>query len=356
MPNSLLLLFADSRLAATVPEVYRPAVSDSQALPIPQQSPGSPREVSRLAPSPTGALHLGNARTFLVNWALARRRNWHLILRIEDLDGPRVKPGVIDLTIDLLRWLEIDWDSGPTIQSSDPTPYARAMDQLASAGKAYPSELSRSEIDAAASAPQEGTHEVRFSEAMRPAFTAGPFNDSGTNWRFATPDTAVAFTDTTAGPQVHNPARSIGDFILWTKRAQPSYQLAVVVDDHRQGVTQIVRGDDLLDSAARQLLLYRALGYTPEPAYTHLPLVLGIDGKRLAKRHGDTRLDTYRARGVSPERVIALVASWCGILDGGGRPRRLSAAEFRDRLDLSTIPRNPVQFTPEDDRWLLNDS
>jgi glutamyl-tRNA synthetase len=128
------------------------------------------------------------------------------------------------------------------------------------------------------------------------------------------------------------------------------------VDDHRQGVTQVVRGDDLLDSAARQLLLYRALGYAPEPTYTHLPLVLGHDGKRLAKRHGDTRLDTYRARGVHPHRVIALVASWCGVLDRGARPGRVSPAEFRQRFSLSTIPHTPIQFTPEDDQWLLHDS
>jgi glutamyl-tRNA synthetase len=230
------------------------------------------------------------------------------------------------------------------------------MNALALAGAAYPSDLSRSDIEAAASAPQEGSHEVRFSAALRPAITPGPFLDTGTNWRFATPMSNVQLTDAFAGPQSHNPSQSIGDFILWTKRAQPSYQLAVVVDDHRQGVTQVVRGDDLLDSAARQLLLYRALRYAPEPTYTHLPLVLGPDGKRLAKRHGDSRLDTYRAQGVHPHRVIALIASWCGIRDGAGRPRRLSPAQFRERFSLSTIPRYPIQFTPEDDQWLLHES
>jgi glutamyl-tRNA synthetase len=335
--------------------VYRPGVSHTAGASIPAKPP-SPREITRLAPSPTGALHLGNARTFLITWALARTLDWRILLRIEDLDGPRVKPGVIDLTIDLLTWLGMDWDQGPIIQSADPEPYALAMDSLARAGAAYPSHLTRSEIDAAASAPQEGSHEVRFSAAWRPPITPGPFSDSGTNWRFATPDVTVQFKDALAGPQSHSPAQTIGDFILWTKRAQPSYQLAVVVDDHRQDVTQIVRGDDLLDSAARQLLLYRALRYAPEPTYTHLPLVLGHDGRRLAKRHGDTRLDAYRARGVHPHRVIALLASWCGILDGGRRPARLSAEEFRQRLVLTTIPRSPIQFTPEDDQWLLHES
>src|SRR6185503_5771808 len=131
--------------------------------------------------------------------------------------------------------------------------------------------------------------------------------------------------DACLGPQEFDVARVVGDFIVWTKRGVPAYQLAVVVDDHRQGVTQVVRGADLLDSAARQLLIYRALGSSPEPAYTHLPLVIGPDGKRLAKRHGDSRLEEYRARGVPAAKVIGLLAFWCGLL-----PRRapLSTKDF----------------------------
>lgn len=332
-------------------------MSDSQHPPNLSVGPlrnAKRREATRLAPSPTGALHLGNARTFLATWALARQRGWHVVLRIEDLDGPRVKPGVIDLTIDLLQWLGMDWDEGPTVQSANTAPYVRAMDALARSGAAYPSELTRSEIEAAASAPQEGSHEVRFDASNRPAIVPGPFSDTGTNWRFATPKGSVVFHDEFAGFQTHTPAQTIGDFVVWTKRGQPSYQLAVVVDDQRQSITQVVRGDDLLDSAARQLLLYRALGFALEPTYTHLPLVLGPDGKRLAKRHGDTRLDTYRARGVHPHRVIALVGAWCGILDQGRRFDRLSPAEFRDRFSLTTIAHGPIRFTSEDDAWLLH--
>lgn len=312
-------------------------------------------KATRLAPSPTGALHLGNARTFLVTWALARQLGWRIILRIEDLDGPRVKPGAIEQTIDLLHWLGLDWDEGPTVQSHDLAPYRAAIASLAQRALAYPSELSRTQIESAASAPQEGAHEVAFPASLRSSLHPRAFADEATNWRFATPDAEVSFDDAFAGPQRHHPARTIGDFILWTKRAQPSYQLAVVVDDHRQGVTHIVRGDDLLDSAARQLLLYRALGYAPEPAYTHLPLVRGSDGKRLAKRHGDTRLDAYRARGVSAERVIGLLAAWSGILPAHA-PTPLSADEFRRRFDLVTMPHDPVTFTPEHDAWLTKNS
>jgi len=308
-------------------------------------------QTTRLAPSPTGALHLGNARTFLVNWALARQRGWRIVLRIEDLDGPRIKPGAIESTIDTLRWLGIDWDVGPIVQSRDLEPYRAAMRVLAGRALAYPSELTRGEIDAAASAPQEGVHETVYPVSLRPALVERAFDREGTSWRFVVRDEPVEFEDRFAGPQRQRPARTIGDFVVWTKRGQPSYQLAVVVDDHRQGVTQVVRGDDLLDSAGRQLLLYRALGLSPEPAYTHLPLVRGPDGKRLAKRHGDTRLERYRIGGAPADRVIGLLASWCGVHPRSG-PRPTTPAEFLARLDLSTIPHESIVFTPEDDAWL----
>jgi glutamyl-tRNA synthetase len=123
------------------------------------------------------------------------------------------------------------------------------------------------------------------------------------------------------------------------------------VDDHRQGITHIVRGDDLLDSAARQLLLYRALGLSPEPVYCHVPLVRGSDGKRLAKRHGDTRLDSYRRAGTTAERVIGLLGAWSGVLPRES-PRPLAAAEFKERFLLSKLPPNAITFSPEDDAWL----
>ncbi len=309
-------------------------------------------ERTRLAPSPTGALHLGNARTFLVNWALARTRGWEILLRIEDLDTPRVKPGVERQTIDTLAWLGLDWDTGPIRQTDDLAPYRDAMSQLAARERVYPCDLTRSQIEAAASAPQEGTHESRVTAAMRPA-TPWPsaFIDDNRNWRFATPTDVVDFADVFAGRQARSPAESVGDFVVWTKRHAPSYQLAVVVDDIRQGITQIVRGDDLLDSAARQMLLSRELGATMSPTQCHLPLVLGHDGRRLAKRHGDTRLTTYEQMGVPAERIIGLCAHWCGI---AGEPTPMSAAEFAERFDLDTIPRRPITFSPEDEQWLTH--
>lgn len=339
------------------------------------QDSGNP-PTTRLAPSPTGALHLGNARTFLITWALARSLGWRLVFRLEDLDTPRVKPGAAGDIASVFRRLQIDWDppvvgpsDNPLVQSRDLTPYLDAMRLLARRGLAYPCALSRAQIEAAASAPQDGSHDVPYPASLRPPLAGQPLDFDGANerwasehaepanWRFLTPSGSVAFTDAFLGPLAFDPAASIGDFVLWTKRGQPSYQLAVVVDDHRQGVTQVVRADDLAESAARQLLLYRALGLSSvapgEPTYTHLPLVVGMDGRRLAKRHGDTRIDRYEALGVPMEAIIGLIAHW----SIPGRDRLpTTAEEFRLALVLNSIPARPVPFTPEDDRWLLSNA
>jgi glutamyl-tRNA synthetase len=309
-------------------------------------------QITRLAPSPTGALHLGNARTFVVNWILARRQGWQVLLRIEDLDGPRVKPESIEQTKHTLRWLGLDWDGPPTIQSHDLEPHAAAMDHLARAGLAYPCELSRTEIAAAASAPHAGDAAPAAVTRPRP-LTPSRFEDRDTNWRFATPDSVVSFDDAFAGPTTLHPAAEAGDFVVWTRRGTPAYQLAVVVDDARQGVTQVVRGDDLLPSAGRQALLYDTLALHPRPTYTHLPLVLGPDGRRLAKRHGDTRLTTYQERGVPVERILGLLAHWT-LVDQPRAP--IGLAEFAERLRLDTMPRGSARFTPEDDAWLFGQS
>jgi glutamyl-tRNA synthetase len=311
----------------------------------------SNQKTTRLAPSPTGALHLGNARTFLINWAIARQRDWRIVLRIEDLDTPRVKPGVIDQTIHTLDWLGMDWDEGPIIQSEHLQSHIHAMNTLAHARRVYPCELSRSEIEAASSAPNEGDHEIRFDPSLRPDVIPSSFHESGTNWRLSVEDGSVQFTDAFMGDQSINPSVNIGDFVVWTRRACPSYQLAVVVDDHTQGITDIVRGNDLLDSTARQITLQRALGYSLTPSYTHLPLVRGADGRRLAKRHGDTRIDFYRENGTSREQLIGLMGFWCGITSDR---REMSMNDFLQGFDLDTLPREDITFSNEDDRWLIS--
>jgi len=314
------------------------------------QDPTPHNQITRIAPSPTGALHLGNARTFLINWALARQNNWTIVLRIEDLDTPRVKPGVIEQTINTLQWLGIDWDTEPIIQSTDLPNHHAAMDTLARKKLVYPCQLTRPQIAAATTAPNEGDHETKFDPSLRPTQIPSSFNDAGTNWRLIVQPNTINFIDTFLGPQSFDPSTTTGDFIVWTQRSCPSYQLAVVVDDHHQAITHIVRGCDLADSAARQITLQHALNYqTPTPTYTHLPLVRGQDGRRLAKRHGDTRIDHYRSSGTTQEHIIGLLGFWCGLTQ---QRTKMSTTDFLEAFNLDTLPKDDIIFTPEDDQWL----
>ncbi len=310
--------------------------------------------VTRLAPSPTGALHLGNMRTFLINWAAARRAGWRIVLRLEDLDGPRVKAEASQQAIDVLQWLGMNWDGEAIYQSHDLTPYENALQTLTQKGLTYPSPATRGEILAAASAPHVDDHEQRYPGLYRPApgKILPPFpDDADTAIRVIVPDGEIEFVDELLGPQAVNVQQQVGDFIVQTKARLPSYQLAVVVDDARQGVTDIVRGDDLLRSTARQTLLQQALGLGSPPRYFHVPLVYGDDGHRLAKRHGDTRAAMYRDQGVPPERLVGLIAWWAGLIESR---QPLSAAEFLAAFDWVKLPADPITFTPEDHRWLTD--
>jgi glutamyl-tRNA synthetase len=314
---------------------------------------------TRLAPSPTGALHLGNARTFLVNWLIARQNDWKVVLRIEDIDGPRVKRGAAQGLIEDLRWLGIDWDERPISQSDRRPLYTAALQNLVAAGRAYPCVCSRKEVEAAASAPHAedgstvypGTCRGRFEsiEAAKVASGRAPAV------RFAVPEgRIVEFDDHFAGRRAFDVARELGDFVIAKADGTPAYQLAVVVDDAAMGVTDIVRGDDLIDSTPRQILLYEALGLADRiPNYCHLPLVVGTDGRRLAKRHGDTRLAYYRDLGVSAGRVLALLARWCGIEGVGDR---VTSTELVGRFKLQSLSKSAITFTAADDDWLRSGS
>ncbi len=309
--------------------------------------------ITRLAPSPTGALHLGNARTFLVNWLLARRNGWRIILRIEDLDGPRIKRGADALAIEDLRWLGIDWDEGPIYQSARQAKYDEALQRLIDGGPTFFCVCSRKDIEQAASAPHAGDGAAIYPGTCRNAlYDLKPGTPVAV--RFRVPLEVIAFDDVFAGRQTFDVARQLGDFVI-AKSDGAAYQLAVVVDDANMGVTDVVRGDDLLESTPRQILLYRALGIADcIPTYCHLPLVVGPDGRRLAKRHGDTRLETYRDAGVPAGRVIALLASWCGIDGVGGDVR--CAADLIERFDLARLPRTPIVFDPSGDAALRLES
>jgi glutamyl-tRNA synthetase len=310
-----------------------------------------PSPVTRLAPSPTGTLHLGNARTFLVNWAVARQNGWRIALRIEDLDATRIRPNSDQQLIQTLRWLGIDWDEGPVWQSHDLSPYRSAMAELCNQNKAYACELTRKQIQSAASAPHGHEGEIRFPPQLRSvAHGDYCFQRESASYRFVVDPGIIEVRDEFAGMRVYCPFEECGDFIIWTKLGVPAYQLAVVVDDARQGVTDVMRGDDLLPSAARQTLLYQALNL-PMPRWWHLPLVLNEKGHRLAKRDSHMHLETYRERGVTAERIIGLLAKWCGI---NRENHEMSAHDFLQRFVLDTLPHAPVRFTAADHQWLVS--
>jgi glutamyl-tRNA synthetase len=310
---------------------------------------------TRLAPSPTGALHLGNARTFLLNWLIARQKGWKIVLRIEDIDGPRIKPGAAQGLIEDLRWLGIDWDEGPLNQLDRRAFYDVALQKLIAGGHAYPCVCSRKEVEAAASAPHAEDGSAVYPGTCRGRFVSieGAREASGRApaIRFAAPEgRTIEFDDVFAGHQCFDVARELGDFVIAKADGTPAYQLAVVVDDAAMGVTDVVRGDDLLDSTPRQMLLYEALGLAARrPIYRHVPLVVGTDGRRLAKRHGDTRLAFYRDQGVSAERVLALLARWSGVQVVGDQA---TAPELIGRFNLQTLSKAHIIFTAADDAWL----
>lgn len=319
-------------------------------------------ETTRLAPSPTGALHLGNARTFLVNWLLARQKGWRIVLRIDDLDGPRIKQQADQAAMEDLAWLGIDWDQGPVYQSDHREIHHQAIERLIKGGWVYPCTCSRKDIELAASAPHATDGATIYPETCRPknaqpiitvqpsAQTPDQPINSGAALRFMTQDQPLVVEDHFAAGKVYIPRRQLGDFVVRKNDLLPSYQLATVVDDQQMGITQVVRGDDLLDSTPRQILLYQALGWEKSiPQYYHLPLVVGTDGRRLAKRHGDTRLSSYRQSGVGAGRVLELLVRWCGLrLD---RPPGC-AADLLEQFDLTKLPTEPVVFTESDEAWL----
>lgn len=310
--------------------------------------------VGRLAPSPTGGLHLGHARTFLIAWLAARHAQGRIILRIEDLDTTRVRPKMDQLAIDDLVWLGLNWDEGPDRpgthgpyhQSDRLTLYDEALKQLIDAGLVYPCTCTRAEIARMQSAPHAedeapiypGTCADRTAwEGMRLMQSKTPFA-----WRLRTPHTPLAWIDRFSGPLSKSCG---GDFIVARFPAAYAYQLAVVADDARMGVTQVVRGDDLVTSTPRQLLLYHALGFNP-PEFAHVPLAVDATGRRLAKRDQSIKLSTLRTSGIDPTVIVGLLAHSCGWTK---RVERSRPEDWVGRADPFSIPRAP--WVVNNDAW-----
>jgi len=260
----------------------------------------------RLAPSPTGYLHLGHARTFWIARERARAASGELALRIDDLDGPRCRPEFVHASVEDLRWFGFQWIGEPILQSARIERYRAAFQQLRTSGFLYPCACSRRDVMLALSAPHAGEDEPVYPgtcRERRPEDTAG----KQINWRFRIPNgRSVEFADGRIGPQFFVAGKDFGDFVVWRHDDLPSYQLAVVVDDHDMAITEVVRGEDLLRSTARQLLLYEAFGWKA-PAFYHAPLMLDDKGRRLAKRYDSLSLRQLRASGQSP---AAIRAAW----------------------------------------------
>lgn len=269
--------------------------------------------IGRLAPSPTGLLHLGHAATFFAAWQRARAAKGTLLLRMEDLDRERAKPRFAAAILEDLRWLGLTWEPPVWTQSERVPAFRSALERLIAAGLAYPCTCSRRELQQAVSAPHEDADdEPVYPGTCRRRCAATSFRPA-VNYRFRVPDgEPVPFVDGHLGPQRFVPGTDpavadFGDFLLWRKDGLPSYQLACVVDDHAMGITEAVRGRDLLKSAARQILVAGALGFV-SPQWFHTELLRDARGIRLAKRHDALAIRTLREQGMSPDTVLALAS------------------------------------------------
>lgn len=312
----------------------------------------SHRVQGRLAPSPTGAQHVGNARTYLIAWLSARSQGGRIALRIEDIDSPRVKPHAVQGIFEDLEWLGLDWDGTPIVQTERMPLYERAFAELQARNLVYPCTCTRKDVEAAASAPHGDGEEPAYPGTCAHRTPADarhltkPFA-----WRYRVQESPITFDDRFAGRTTIDLTRVGGDFVVWKSSGTPAYQLAVVVDDGQaldptqpdEVITEVIRGDDLLSSTPRQLLIYKALGMAP-PEFAHVPLVVGPDGRRLAKRHGDTRLSALRDAGISAEQLIGLLAWSCGWID---RPTPIAARELLPHFRWDTIPHTPFVLSPE---------
>ena len=279
---------------------------------------------TRFAPSPTGDLHVGGAWTALAAWALARAHGGRFIVRVEDIDTPRVVAGSEARIVEDLGWLGLDWDESPTRQSNRTPRYEAALARLERDGLTYPCDCSRAEIARAASAPHAGEDSV-YPGTCRDAPRTRVLKRAPAIRLRVPPGSRIAFVDGLHGPVVEDVATSVGDFVLRRADGVFAYQLVVAYDDAEMGITHVVRADDLLSSTARQILLLGLLGFRQVPAYTHVPLVVRADGERLAKRTKGLTLRELAERGISADAVVAQLSGGLGLAAYATSPRDVAA-------------------------------
>lgn len=313
----------------------------------------------RFAPTPSGQLHIGNAFTALCAWLQIRQAAGQFIVRIEDIDKQRSRPELAAQQLDDLRWLGLDWDEGPDTggpyapyeQRHREEQYEAALARLKQDGQVYPCYCSRADLAQIASAPHglaaEGgaypglCRHLSVEEREARAVVKSP------SLRFIMPGGAARFTDAIAGLQVYD-SEALGDFVVKRADGMFSYQLAVVVDDHAMGMTDVLRGCDLLDSTPRQLALYAALG-CPPPQFAHVPLLGDAAGRRFSKRDKSLTLAALRSEGVAPERLVGLLAHLAGWLD---KPEPIAAASLRSLFHTQLLNKRSLPVSAAQLQWL----
>lgn len=306
--------------------------------------------VGRLAPSPTGRLHVGHARSFLLAWLSLRSRGGRVLLRLEDLDRERVKPGYVDGVLEDLEWLGLDWDGPVQLQSETEAHLHEAAQELVDGGRAFPCFCTRKEI--ALSAPHASDEEVRYPGTCRDRFESEREGERAlgrtAGLRFRCDPQPITLEDAFVGFFTSDPGAEVGDFLIRRRDRAIAYQLAVVVDDARSGVTEVLRGNDLLSSTARQWLLQEALEL-PHPTWIHVPLVVDAEGRRLAKRDGDLTLQSLRERGADPRALVA----WLARSSGQDCEERVRPAELVEGFRLGDLPKREVVFDAAEELALL---
>src|SRR3954463_15553347 len=299
---------------------------------------------TRFAPSPTGYLHIGGARTALFSWAYARRHGGKFILRIEDTDLERSTAASVDAILEGMKWLGIDWDEGAFFQMQRPPPYQEVADQLIAAGHAYYDYMPKEELDALRAQQTARGEKPRYDRAIGQRYRGtGP-----APVRFKTPqEGTVGWNDLVKGP-IEFPNNELDDLVLLRADGVPTYNFGVVVDDLDMDITHVIRGDDHVNNTPRQIHIFRALN-KKLPEFGHVPMILGADGERLSKRHGAVSVMQYRDEGYLPEALINYLArlGW-----SHGDEEVFSREQLVKWFDLAHVSRSPAQFNPEKLAWI----
>jgi glutamyl-tRNA synthetase len=299
---------------------------------------------TRFAPSPTGFLHIGGARTALFSWAYARRHGGTFVLRVEDTDLERSTRESVEAILDGLRWLGIDWDEGPIFQMQRLARYQEAAERLIAGGQAYYDYMPRQELDALRAAQQARGEKPRYDRAIGQRYRGqGP-----APVRFKTPqEGTVGWNDLVKGP-IEFANAELDDLVLLRADGVPTYNFGVVVDDLDMDITHVIRGDDHVNNTPRQIHIFNALG-DKLPQFAHVPMILGADGERLSKRHGAVSVTQYRDEGTLPEALLNYLArlGW-----SHGDEEVFSARQLVEWFDLGHVARSPAQFNPEKLAWL----